>query len=318
MSKISVEACGDTRTAPHCSLPPAAASTLASFGSICSLQLLAGRRPGRSLWRVEVHPHPTSALIPPQTCRSIPTTPVYVKIFGAADGYYREVKALKQAPARSAPPLLGSNDDDRCIIMSGVDGTELDDAPQDQHADRMAAALNTIVDCIGLPGPWQPDPPTTLTELHWSIAEDLGKRTPQAVSGLHDCLLDPELVPCHGDISSSNIIVDSHGHATLLDFEFYGPGNAIADIAAITLSPSLAVPFDTRFALLQHGIALAARAGSSTGKYRIAGSVALWTVQCVAWYRSQPHADNQARYLADCAYRLGEQAIAALHGKALK
>ena len=317
MSKISVEACGDARSPSSCSLPPAAAFALASVGSICTLQPLASRRPGRSLWRVEVHPHPTSALVPPRTCRSTPTTPVYVKIFGAADGYTREVKALKQAPALSAPPLLGSNDDGRCIIMSGIDGTELDDAPQDQHAGRMAAALNTIVGCIGLPGPWQPDPPMVLTELHWSIAEDLGKRTPQAVSGLHDCLRDPELVPCHGDISSSNIIVDSRGHATLLDFEFYGPGNAIADLAAITLTPSLVVPFDTRFALFQHGIAFAARAGSSIDERRVAGSVALWTVQCVAWYRSLSLGDTRAEYLADCAYHLGEQALAALHGKAL-
>jgi hypothetical protein len=306
-----------TRTALHYGLPPAARSALATVGSISSLQLLAGRRPGRSLWRAEVRPHATWAVILPRTCLSRPAVSIYVKMFGATDGYAREVDALKQAPAGSAPLLLSSNDDGRFIITSGVDGTELDDAPQCQHVDRMAAALNTIVGCIGLPGPWRPDPPTVLTELHWSIAEDLGRRTPQVLFGLRDCLQKPELVPCHGDISSSNIIVDSDGHATLLDFEFYGPGNAIADIAAITLTPSLAVPFDTRFALLQHGIALAARAGSSIDKRRIAGSVALWTVQCVAWHRSRPRGDNQARYLADCTYHLGEQALAALHGKAL-
>ena len=57
-----------------------------------------------------------------------------------------------------------------------------------------------------------------------------------------------------------------------------------------------------------------AGAGMRAGdKRRIAGSVALWTVQCVAWYRSRPRGDNQARYLADCTYHLGEQALAALH-----
>lgn len=297
-------------------LPAGVAALLDRFGCVRSQVMLPSSRPGRRLWQVQFARRATTiAGSERKTVRPdvvAPVETVYVKQFEVAAAYRRETMALGQAPDGMVPALLASIRDDQCVVMAGVDGLPLDKAPPGRHAEWMAASLRTVLACSGLAGPWDPDPPTVLTVAQELIAEDLTKVMPHAAYGLRDCLANSDAVPCHGDISPSNVLVDKEGRAVLFDFEFYGPGNLIADVAAVVLTPSLSVSLEVRLGLLVDGVMQARRLGCSTDRDRVAGAIVLWAAQCGSWYQARKADDVNAGHLAEKAMSLSRLALISL------
>jgi hypothetical protein len=299
-------------------MPASVLELLEQVGVARSQPVVVRDRPGRRLWKVHFTGQATAGVGGKSKTSSqrVPVGPsktVYVKQFQTAEPFRREATALSQAPAGAAPALLAAIPEDYCVVMAGADGRTIDQAPPGREADWMAAGLRSVSACSGLLGPWDPDSPTVLTATQESIAKDLTITAPSAQAGLWDCLASPDAVACHGDISPSNVLVSEAGQATLIDFEFYGPGLLVADFAALVLTPSLPVPFPTRIDLLMHSLIRARQLGCATDRNRVAGAIVLWAVQCASWYQARTDLDDDAAQLAEATISLSRQALSSLY-----
>lgn len=232
-------------------------------------------RPGRRLWRVQ-------AVGSQREHQS-----AYVKQYESESPYRRERVALRQMPTGVAPRILADLEEPRVLVLEDVAGTHIDQVPGPPAW--LNAALATITASVGLPGPWPDDPPPKLGPAQAEFASALGRRASNAPAALSHSLRNPLRIPCHGDISPTNMLVvfDPSPQVRLLDYEFYGPGDPLADLAALCLTPSIDLPPEARKRLLRDGCQ---QLESKTGHLlatRMAGSIALWAAQCAAWYHRQ-------------------------------
>ncbi|WP_406336339.1 phosphotransferase [Streptomyces zaomyceticus] len=212
--------------------------------------------------------------------------PRYVKRYVALDPYEREVRALRQMPEGLAPRVLEHHPDPPTLILEELPGVMLDDPAAGDPAAWMHVVMETVVASVGLPGPWPDDPPPHISDLQAELAAALAARAPASAQALHGAIQDPLRVPCHGDATPPNVLVDpGQPRAWLLDYEFYGPGDPLHDIAALCLTPSLRLPENLRLELLRQGrLMTEAKTGMSLAG-RMAGAIAIWAVQCAAWHR---------------------------------
>jgi hypothetical protein len=77
-----------------------------------------------------------------------------------------------------------------------------------------------------------------------------------------------------------------------LDYEFYGPGDPLHDLAALCLTPSVGLPETMRLELLRQGRLMVDRKTEVFLAGRMAGAIAVWAVQCAAWHRRHRPATN--------------------------
>lgn len=231
-------------------------------------------RSGRSLWHV------------PGSGSTGAETGMYIKQYATPDPYERELRALQQMPDGLAPHVLQHRRNPPTLILEELPGVPLDD-PAAGHPSRwMQQVLETVVASVGLPGPWPDDPPTQISQTQEELAAALGSHTPASIQALHRAIQEPLRVPCHGDATPPNVLVDPEQPRTwLLDYEFYGPGDPLHDIAALCLTPSLDLPADMRLALLRQGRLMVEAKTEMPLADRIAGAIAIWAVQCAAWHR---------------------------------
>ncbi|POX43016.1 hypothetical protein C3486_01995 [Streptomyces sp. Ru73] len=231
-------------------------------------------RSGRSLWHV------------PRAGTTGANTGRFIKQYSFLGPFERELRALKQMPDGLAPHVLEHRRYPPTLILEEVPGVPLDDPAAGHPSKWMHQVLETVVASVGLPGPWPDDPPTQISDLQAEVAAVLSSRAPASTQALHRAIQEPLRVPCHGDATPPNVLVDpERPRAWLLDYEFYGPGNPLHDIAAICLTPSLDLPVGKRLALLRQGRLMVEEKTEMSLSSRIAGSIAIWAVQCAAWHR---------------------------------
>ncbi len=253
-------------------------------------------RPGRHLWRVQ-------AVGSQQGLQS-----AFIKQYESAGPYLRERLALRQMPAGLAPRILADLEEPRILVLEEVPGTHFDQVSGPPRW--LGAALATVIASVNLPGPWPDDPSPHLSPSQAEFAIELGRRAPKTSAALRSSLRNPLRIPCHGDISPTNLMVVRGRpiHVSLLDYEFYGPGDPLADLAALCLTPSIDITRDARKRLLQQGCQqLESKVGQFLAR-RMAGAVALWAVQCAAWYQRQ---DEDMSVLVEAAL---DNAAAAIDG----
>ncbi|MFE5594814.1 phosphotransferase [Streptomyces sp. NPDC056549] len=234
-------------------------------------------RPQRSVWHV-----PGSG------------SSAYVKRYVSLDPYQREVRALQQMPEGLAPNLLSHHPDPPTLILEELPGVLLDDPAAGDPAELMHVVMETVVASVGLPGPWPDDPPPRISDLQAELAAALTARAPASAQALHAAIQDPLRVPCHGDATPTNVLVDPRQpRAWLLDYEFYGPGDPLHDIVALCLTPSLRLPEILRLELLRQGRLMTEAKVETPLASRLPGAIAIWAVQCAAWHRlHRPRADG--------------------------
>lgn len=231
-------------------------------------------RSGRSLWHA-----PRSGSLGSGAGR-------YIKRFATSDPYERELRALQQMPDGLAPRVLEHHRNPPTLVLEELPGVRLDDPAAGNPSKWMQKVLETVVASVGLPGPWPDDAPTQISEIQAELAVALASRAPTSTQALHRAIRDPLQVPCHGDATPPNMLVDpAQPRAWLLDYEFYGPGDPLHDVAALCLTPSLDLPASMRLGLLRQGRLMVEEATGMSLADRIAGSIAIWAVQCAAWYR---------------------------------
>jgi hypothetical protein len=213
--------------------------------------------------------------------------PVYVKRYISVGPFERELRALRQMPDRLAPRVVEHHVQPPTLVLEDVPGVRLADPGAGEATRWLDTAVETVVASVGLPGPWPDDPPPALDELQVGFAAALAAQAPASVRALRRTLRDPLRIPCHGDISPSNMLVDAGPpvRVWLLDYEFYGPGDPLADIAALCLTPSVDIPAAIRLAALRRGRALVEEKTGLPLADRMAGAITLWAVQCAAWHR---------------------------------
>ncbi|MGP4113998.1 aminoglycoside phosphotransferase family protein [Streptomyces sp. 4N509B] len=211
----------------------------------------------------------------------------FVKRYSCPGPYLRELRALQQMPDGLAPRVLEHYAVPPTLVLDHVPGVRFDDPAAGGPSRWLDAAVETVVASVGLPGSWEDDAPPELDELQAGFAAALAASAPASVRALELTLRDPLRVACHGDISPPNLLVsfDSPVRVWLLDYEFYGPGDPLADIAALCLTPSVDLPAGTRVAALRRGRELVEEKTGLRLAGRMAGSIALWAVQCAAWHR---------------------------------
>jgi aminoglycoside phosphotransferase len=253
---------------------------IGSVGSSSEEGCTAGWRPvhvdrsERSLWHVQ-----GSASSGPEISR-------YVKRYATADPWERELRALQQMPDGLAPRVLEYRRDPPTLVLEELPGVRLDDPAAGDPAVWMHVVLETVVASVGLPGPWPDDPPPQLSTLQAEVAAALASRVPASTQALHRALQDPLRVPCHGDATPPNVLVDpGQPRAWLLDYEFYGPGDPLHDLAALCLTPSLGLPATMRLEFLRQGRLMMETKTEMLLADRMSGAIAIWAVQCAAWHR---------------------------------
>lgn len=238
-------------------------------------------RSGRSLWHVQ------------RTGSSGTEVSRYVKRYATADPCERELRALQQMPDGLAPRVLEHRLDPPTLVLEELPGVRLDDPAAGDPTVWMHVVLETVVASVGLPGPWPDDPPPQLNEVQADLAAALACRVPANTEALHRALQNPLRVPCHGDATPPNVLVDpGQPRAWLLDYEFYGPGDPLHDLAALCLTPSVGLPETTRLELLRKGRLMMEEKTEIPLADRMAGAISLWAVQCAAWYRHYLPATN--------------------------
>ncbi|MFI2369955.1 phosphotransferase family protein [Streptomyces sp. NPDC018833] len=253
-----------------------------SAGTSSEEECVAGWRPvhvdrsGRSLWHVQGVGDSTTDI------------PKYVKRYAARDPYEREARALQQMPDGLAPRVLEHHQDPPTLVLEDLPGVMLDDPAAGDPAAWMHVVMETVVASVGLPGPWPDDPPPQISGPQAEVAAALAARVPASSRALHVAIEDPLRVPCHGDATPPNVLVDpGQPRAWLLDYEFYGPGDPLHDIAALCLTPSLTLPEHMRLDFLRKGrLMVEAKTGLDLAS-RMAGAIAVWAAQCAAWHRRQ-------------------------------
>lgn len=256
-------------------------------------------RSGRRLWRVQ-------AVGSQQDHQS-----AYVKQYDSEGPYRRERLALRQMPTGVAPRVLADLEEPRILVLEDVAGTHFDQAPC--PTEWLSAALTTVTASVNLPGPWPDDPPPRLDPAQAEFASELGRRASTAPTALAHSLENPLGIPCHGDISPTNLLVapDPPVQVWLLDYEFYGPGDPLADLAALCLTPSIDITLEARKRLLRDGCQqLESKTGHRLAR-RMAGSIALWAAQCTAWYHRQ---DGDMSVLVEAVLDNAATAINGLSG----
>lgn len=239
-------------------------------------------RSGRSLWRV-----PGASSAGTKAAR-------YVKRYAASGPYERELRALQQMPDGLAPRVLGHRRNPPTLVMEELPGVRLDDPAAGDPARWMQVVLEVMVSSVGLPGPWPDDPPPQISELQAELGKALASHAPASTPALRRAIQNPVRVPCHGDATPPNVLVDpGQPRAWLLDYEFYGPGDPLHDLAALCLTPSVRLPETMRLGLLRQGrLMMEERTGMLLAD-RMAGAIALWAVQCAAWHhRQRPETDG--------------------------
>ncbi|MET7295385.1 phosphotransferase [Streptomyces griseoloalbus] len=231
-------------------------------------------RSGRSLWHV-----PGSGSSGTQAAK-------YIKRYASLDPYERELRALQQMPNGLAPRILEHRRNPPTLVLEEVPGVRLDAPAAGKPAKWMQKVLETVVASIGLPGPWPDDPPTQISELQAELASILASHAPTSAQALHRAIQEPLRVPCHGDATPPNVLVDpEQPRAWLLDYEFYGPGDPLHDVAALCLTPSLDLSANMRLTLLRQGRLMVEKATEMSLADRMAGAIAIWAIQCAAWHR---------------------------------
>ncbi|MEU4347129.1 phosphotransferase [Streptomyces sp. NPDC023838] len=190
-------------------------------------------------------------------------------------------------PDGLAPRVLEYRRNPPTLVLAEVPAVPLDDPAAGHPSKWMQEVLETVVASIGLPGPWPEDPPTRISDPQAELAATLASLAPASTQAIHRAIQEPLRVPCHGDATPLNVLVDpEQPRAWLLDYEFYGPGDPLHDIAALCLTPSLDLPAHTRMELLRQGRLMVEAKTTSSLVDRMAGAIAIWAVQCAAWHRS--------------------------------
>lgn len=255
-------------------------------------------RPERSLWRVQ-----GSADSDTEVSR-------YVKQYATTDPYERELRALRQMPDGLAPRVIEHRRDPPILVLEELPGVRLDDPAAGDPAGWMQEVLETVIASVGLPGPWPDDPSPQLSRLQAELAAALASRAPASAQALHRSLQDPLRVPCHGDATPTNVLVDpGQPRAWLLDYEFYGPGDPLHDLAALCLTPSVALPESMRLELLRQGRLMVERKTEIFLADRMAGAIAVWAVQCAAWHRRHHTATEEFERAVLSNAALGIEAV---------
>jgi hypothetical protein len=116
----------------------------------------------------------------------------------------------------------------------------LDDPAASDPARWMQVVLEAMVSSVGLPGPWPDGPPPQTSELQDELGKGLASHAPASAQALRRTVQDPVRVPCHGDATPPNVLVDpGQLRAWLLGYEFHGPGDP-----CLTASGRHRVPLD--------------------------------------------------------------------------
>ncbi|WP_434600542.1 phosphotransferase [Streptomyces sp. A5-4] len=182
---------------------------------------------GRSLWHV-----PGAGSAGTKAAR-------YVKRYAALRPYGRELRALQQVPDGHTPHMLGHRRNPPTLVLRELPGVRLDDPAAGNHARWMQVMLEVMVSSVGLPGPWPDDPPPQTSELQAELGKALASHAPASTQALRRAIQDPVRVPCHGDATPPNVLVNpGQPRVWLLDYEFCGSGDPLDDLAASCLTAS--------------------------------------------------------------------------------
>lgn len=263
-----------------------ARATLARRGiRTTRLSLVPGRRSDRWVYRAEL---PDAA-----GC--------FLKVFGHADGFEREARALRVIPDGVGPVLLIADSATRTIVTRSISGVTASAVPAGVDCNELAIGVLDAFQRllrVGVHGPVDPIPAPS-GRVEQSVLVRLGQEAGHSVDRFRGWLsAEQPLLPCHGDLTPHNVIVTGRG-VRLVDFEFFGVSHPLYDAAGLCLTPSLPMTADQRLALLDRFVTAVAREHPAVSTTTVLAAVTTWAVRFAARLHSdRPALDADLDWLA--------------------